>query len=71
MNLFRALCVPRTRTVYYIVVVHRRLLTLVCVSAVAIRAQVKQMGERIKGDLLDHVTRTVYGKRIRQKLQVR
>jgi hypothetical protein len=28
------------------------------------------MGERIKGDLLDHVTRTVYGKRIRQKLQV-
>ena len=39
-------------------------------ASVGTRAQVKQMGERIKGDLLDHVTRTVYGKRIRQKLQV-
>ena len=33
--------------------------------------QVREVGERVKGDLLDQITKTVYGKRIRQKLQVR
>jgi len=40
-------------------------------EALEVMRQVREVGERVKGDLLDQITKTVYGKRIRQKLQVR
>ena len=47
---------------------HSPLATLLLITSMR---QVREVGERVKGDLLDQITKTVYGKRIRQKLQVR